>query len=65
MITIVIFKAYDKTQEKNFYNGEGMGTIHKVLSMICKTYVPLDIIRAPSHQRSAPTKLLNLQSKAK
>lgn len=53
-LTIVIFKAFDKVCNECFIHNEDFETIHKFLSNICETYVPLHIIVA---EESEPVSL--------
>lgn len=46
MITVVIFKAFDKTCKEPFIHGEDWETINEALLNICNTYVPLHIVKA-------------------
>ncbi len=45
-LTVVIFKAFDKTSNECFIHGESDLQIHNALATICPTYVPLDIRKA-------------------
>lgn len=44
MITIVRFRIFDKEVDKVFYEGETIQQIHKALSEINDTYIPLSVI---------------------
>jgi hypothetical protein len=46
MIIIVKYRAFDKSHEKVFYDGQSWAEIHQALSDICRTYVPLEVITA-------------------
>lgn len=43
-VTIVQFRVFDKDLEKNFYNGETVEEIHKVLKEIGQTYIAKNLI---------------------
>lgn len=63
MITIVIFRAFDKELEKNFYSGETVAEIHSALYRICHTYVPVKIITSSTQENTLMSELLKYQSK--
>lgn len=45
-ITIVIFRAFERTNNECFIHGETMEQIHEKLNDICNTYEPLHILQA-------------------
>jgi hypothetical protein len=46
MIIIVKYRAFDKSFEKVFYDGQSWAEIHEILTDLCRTYVPLEVITA-------------------
>ena len=45
-VTIVIFKAFDKTCNESFIHNETSLQIHNALATFCPTYEPLNILEA-------------------
>ncbi len=46
MITVVIFKAFDKVCNECFIHGETWETINNKLTELCSTYDPLHILQS-------------------
>lgn len=54
MIRIVVFRMFDTPAEKVFFNGESIDEIHRVLSGLCNTYVPGEVITCARMLSSLP-----------
>ena len=63
MITIVKFKVFDKSLEKNFYNGETIEEINRTLNEISDTYIPMEVITAERKESSLLNELKNHKQK--
>lgn len=57
-ITVVIFKAFDKTCNESFIHNETDLQIHNALATLCPTYVPLRIITSDDAEEVSVNTLL-------